>query len=274
MRRARRIFKLKSRRGRGRRYSKPARKMEVKAQSYVGNQPLFSFARSPDNSIPALQISPGSGNLCVYIPQGTTQSARIGNRINTKRCYLRYTLEASPYGTTNPKPMPYIVKWFLGRKKAEPTLVPTGASTIGASDYHNLFQYGNTSREPGSDYQDLNREFNRDAWVIFKTWQDKIGFSSYGFTVINNDDTNWLSYPGSHPGNAFFANNDFKMFVNRKINVTRFLKKEYAFNDMSEINQNPVLCLFALLIPMSTEPTGQTEPLKFSWEVNYKFTDP
>lgn len=160
------------------------------------------------------------------IGQGITQNQRIGNSIKIRSVYLRYILRPMPYNIdSNPFPAPVQVDMFLGR-----TRVCSGDQPI-SGDFVNLFQNGNSSIGPVGSLNDIIANPNTDYFTIKKRWSHKLGYNDYFGT-------------GAVASNQYFSNNDFKMNIVKKLNITKYYPKMLKFNDSTNQVQGPGLFLW------------------------------
>jgi len=147
------------------------------------------------------------------ISQGITQGTRVGNVIKPVKVMLNYILRPTAYDITfNTNPQPCEVQMFLGYVKSNPCEVPL------AADINLLFQNGSSSSAPIGSLRDIISIVNTDYWVIKKRWTHKIGYASATGT-------------GGNIGNQFFANNDFKMNVVKRLPITQYIPNKVVFND-------------------------------------------
>jgi len=179
----------------------------------VANPSLYSYPMTPYTGY-------------MTIGQGVQQNQRIGNSIKVKRAILRYVLRPMPYDAgSNPFPAPVQVDLFLGR-----TRLCAGDQPV-AGDMAVLFQNGNTSFAPVGNLNDLISETNKDYWTIKKRWSHKIGYADYEGT-------------GGSVNSHFFANNDFKLNVIKKMDITKYYPKTIKFNDGANQAQGDGLFFF------------------------------
>jgi len=176
---------------------------------------------SPD--LNAYPILPYSGFLT--LPQGVTQGTRTGNQCKIRKVYLNYVLVPLPYNaTTNTTPVPLHVQMFLGAVKQYKGILPQSA------DINLLFQLGGTSLAPGGTVLDLTYQVNKDNWDIKKMWMHKLGMANYGGT-------------GTNPGFQSYANNDYKLNVVNKMDITKHCAAAMKFNDGNSTHQGANLFL-------------------------------
>jgi len=160
------------------------------------------------------------------IGQGITQGTRIGNEIKIRKVTLNYVLTPKGYdATTNTFPAPTEVELFLGRVKLTPGELPI------AADFSVLFQQGASSASPGGNLGDLIADVNTDYWCIKKRWRHKIGYAGY-------------TGSGSIASLQYYSNNDFKMNVVKKMDITSLCPKTLKFNDSNNSVQGPNLFFF------------------------------
>lgn len=162
------------------------------------------------------------------ISQGIGEGARIGNEIKLRKVTLNYVLRPLPYSATspgNPFPGPSEVEMFLGFLKQAPGILP------GTVDIGYLYQGGNVSYAPSGGLVDLIADVNKDYWTIKKRWRHKMGYSQYTGT-------------GSSPAVQYNSNNDFKLNVVKKMDITRLCPKTLKFNDADNLMQGQNLFMF------------------------------
>ena len=170
------------------------------------------------------------------IAQSVGQGGRVGNVIKPIKVFLNYILRPTPYDVTvNAFPQPCEVQMMLGYVKPTPSSVPT------AGDVSQLFQSGSSITAPVGTLRDIISIVNTDYWVIKKRWTHKIGYSS-------------ASGLGSNGANQYFANNDFKMNVVKRMNITKMIPNKCTFNDnsVSVMQRNLYLMFYSVASDGST----------------------
>lgn len=181
--------------------------------SCIANPSMYSYP-----------ITPYTGYLT--IGQGVNQAQRIGNEIKIRKVMLRYILRPTGYNVdSNPFPAPVHVDMFLGRTKICPGDQPI------AADFNALFQNGSSSAPAVGSLNDLVSATNKDYFDIKKRWSHKIGYGDY-------------SGSGSIGSTQYFANNDFKLNVMKKLDITKHCPKTLKFNDATNTVQGPGLFLW------------------------------
>lgn len=185
------------------------KQIENKCVQINGGTGFGNVLQSPVMNAYPMQPLSGYWN----ITQGTGAGARIGNQIRVRKLELSYVLRPMPYeATNNPAPMPCEIQLMLGYVKSTPSYAPV------ALDISQLFQSGNSVSAPVGSLRDIIAVINKDYWEIKKRWTHKVGYSTSNGT-------------GSQSANQFFANNDFKLNVVKKINITKFVPTTCLFND-------------------------------------------
>lgn len=211
--------------------------VENKTQTvnYSGN---FGNA-SANASLYTYPVTPYTGFMTVG--QGITQNTRIGNEIKIRKAYLRYVLRPLGYNaSTNVNPVPIQVEMFLGRTRLCPGDIPV------AGDFTVLFQNGSSSIGPVGTLKDLISNVNTDYWTVKKRWSHKLGFGEYAGT-------------GSIAQQQFFSNNDFKLNVVKKLDITKYYPKTLKFNDATNQVQGPGLFLWYQAISANGNDSGSTQ---------------
>jgi len=192
-----------------------AREIENKQIAITQALSFGNVVESPDlNAYPVL---PYSG--FTLLPQGVTQGTRTGNQCKIRRVMLNYVLLPQPYNaTTNPNPVPVHVQLFLGAVKQYKGILPQSA------DINLMFQLGGTTVAPTGALLDLTYQINRDNWDIKKQWGHKLGYAAYGGT-------------GTIPAQQSFTNNDFKLNVVNRMDITKHCAASMKFNDGNSTHQ-------------------------------------
>lgn len=186
-----------------------ARNIENKTVEINYGQSFGSYLE--DNTLNCYPMLPYTGYMA--LGQGVTQGTRIGNQIKVRKVMLNYVLRPSPYDAVfNTNPQPFEMDLMLGYVKQYPGVLPNSADTA------RLFQSGATSFAPSGSLRDIISTLNTDVWHIAKRWRHKIGTANYGGT-------------GANAGQQYFNNNDFKLNVVQKMDITKFCNKNLRFND-------------------------------------------
>lgn len=190
----------------------------------ISNEQLITFGnvtQSPGlNCIPVLPY-PGFSS----IPQSVTSSGRVGNKVSIRRVMLNYNITPTPYNAaTNSQPQPFIVQLFLGNIKPYRGLIPTTA----AGDFNQIVQIGSSTSALAGSLSDLCCELNRDYWDMKKVWTHKVAFADYAGT-------------GNEPNAQFRSNNDYKLNVIKKLDITKYCPATITFNDGTNQQLGPNL---------------------------------
>lgn len=174
------------------------------------------------------------------IAQGVGQGNRVGNTIRIRKTYLNYVLRPLGYDvTTNPSPQPVEVRLMLGYVKNTPCFAPI------SGDINQLFQSGNSAIAPVGNLKDIISVYNKDYWVIKKSWTHKLGFANYGGT-------------GTNPSFQSHSNNDFKLNHVARIDITKMMPKTCVFNDTSATTNTKNLFFMQYAVHSSGSTSGAT----------------
>jgi len=228
-----------------------ARNTETKIEEMINiDRSIYSTssANFPDNVI---TLGP-SGDL--QVTQGVTQGERIGNKITTKSLWLRGTICPKTYdATTNPFPIPQVVKIVIFYDKTDPTTLPS----VGT----NFFQNGSANAGFQNDLVDMWRPINTERYHICCSRTLKIGHA------INQGS-------GSLPAWSQYSNNDFQMAGNFKINLTKYYPKKVVFDENSTTpTTRQLFCLFYCAAGSGQQNGNAWIPLTAQYAQSYKFTD-
>jgi len=218
--------------------------------NYAG---LFGNAQA-NPSLYSYPMTPYTGYMT--IGQGVVQNGRIGNSIKVKKAVLRYILRPNGYDVSNnPAPAPVVVDMFLGRNR-----VASGDQPL-AADMNFLFQNGNLSFGPVGNLNDIISETNKDYWTIKKRWQHKIGYSA-------------ATGSGAVAANEYYANNDFKLNVIKRLDITQHYPKTLKFNDGTNQVQGPGLFLFYQCLSANGGTNGSTVlPCHITFWIDVQYED-
>ena len=151
------------------------------------------------------------------ITQGVGQGQRVGNTITTRKLLLKYIIYPLPYSASNnPWPQPCEVMVWIGFLKGNRQTQPA------ASDFLNYFQNGNASQNPASNLWDCLLPVNTDLFTICKSFRHKLGNEF----VRTSDDLTLTDQQQ-------YSNNDFKLNVERTVDVTKYINKVLKYDDTS-----------------------------------------
>jgi len=166
-------------------------------------------------------LSPYNGYLT--IAQGSTQGARTGNKIRVAKAKLSLILYPQPYdAVSNPSPRPQYIKFWFVRPKAQAN---TTTLTI-----NNFFQNGASALAFNGGLVDLNNQVNAQQYTLLGSKVYKLGNAT-------------ISQPGV-TNSQLFANNDFPVSVIKTLDITKYLYKEYQFNDADNTAINDMTVMF------------------------------
>lgn len=210
-----------------------------------------------------LIISPSSvSSSYAYIPvRGTDNDEIIGNRFSTKKCTIGLSIRPNGYNaTTNPYLVPMNVRAYVFRSKTQPVTDLDAADFCGGSAI--FFEDGNGYEGFSGNLMDLNRRITSDNFTYLGHRDFKIGQ-----TVPSG------ATPSSPLYNA--SNNDYKLNATFNWNVTKFLHKEYEFNDDSQVNTPYTFLLFQVIpVAAGTSYTANTmTPLNVQLKIQYEYQD-
>jgi len=151
---------------------------------HCGNVP-YAYVWTAANNTSA--SAPMSLSNALDLSQGTTDGTRIGNRVDCSKAILNLSIS----GNSN---YPQIVEVIIFYLKGKRSIVPT------ASDIDSyLYQNGASATGPTNTILNMMRNTNNDFFTVVKRMFFKVGTS---------DSTT-----------ANYTNNDFKLFVNKKIRL-------------------------------------------------------
>lgn len=220
-------------------------------QTYQGND-FGTIAQ--DSLLHMYPILPYTGFISLGTGVGAGQ--RVGNKVSIRKVMLNYILRPNPYNaTTNTFPQPLEVQLFLGYVKQYPGIKPE------AGDTSILFQLNNSAIAPSGTLTDVITEVNKDDWLIKKRWTHKVGYADYSGTGVN------LTAQS-------FANNDYKLNIVKRMNITSMCPKTLLFNDGNTTTQTKNLFFFYQAVSSAGGVFGATQvPCHIDFWVTMDYED-
>lgn len=226
------------------------KQIENKTIQYNSGFTMVNY--TDDNFMRGFALSPGTS---LAIPQGTGEGDRTGNRIKIMKATLTYWLVPAAYsGLLNPNPKPTNIRIWIGYSKTNPTIIPPAADTAV------FFQNGDTSQPPNGFISDILRSVNKDKYVIFRDIKHKLGYASASGT-------------GFVAGSEYFANNDFKYNIMKKIDITKYLIRNVIYNDGTAIPTTRGLFCWCQVVYADNTTTTGTIPANFNYFVDLTYED-
>jgi len=236
-----------------------ATKRYVKRTIHAQIEDKFNYVANSGERLATPAVNPGllTVSMIPYtqITQGVGQGQRIGNTIRTKRVEFNFSIFPAPYNqSTNSQPVPQEVIMMFGKVKNSRAQQPI------ASDYAHIWQTGNTSTGPYSTLLDLLGSVNKDYFTVYKVCRFKVGYAS-------------SQGSGNTVADQFFANNDFKLNITKRMNITSMVPKIVKFNDGTAQNTNDGLWMWAWCVNADGSFTAQYQPAEMAYTLNYTFED-
>jgi len=192
-------------------------------------------------------------NAYVTIAQGSTQGSRTGNKIRIMKAKLSLILYPQPYdAVTNTDVKPQIVKFWFVRPKAQ-----ANATTLTTN---NFFQNGGSATAFNGGLKDVSSVVNDDQYQLLGSKVFKVGNSV-------------TSSPGT-TASQLYSNNDYPISVIKTMDITKYLYKEYKFNDSDNtpVNDMTVMFVEAMNADNTAVPNG-TWSANMSWRVSIDYVD-
>lgn len=210
-------------------------------------------------------LNPSNATANGYdIVRGTGSGQMTGNKISLKSAYLKYVITSNVYhATTNLVPQPYIARIYFFKSKRYPMNDPQTNLYCGSGPSANFFDIGTSDIGFFGNVADLTETVNRDAYIYLGSKTFKIGQAIPAIQSVNNSTPN---YP--------YSNNDFKMCVYGKWNVTKYLPKTMNRDDGSGTWQNPyVIGLIQIVAASGYNIAATQQPLTFNLSLDLTYTD-
>jgi len=228
--------------------------------NYFGDLYNFNASASQWYTYNFHQISPNSTNLA--IAQSVAQNGRVGNQVKTVRGMLKFIISPLPYSAvSNATLYPSNIRIVIFSSKPHPVQLPPFTNF-----QNHLFQNGSTSQGPVSNsLLDQLSDINKDMFTVYYDKSVKLGYAG-----INGG-----AGSGGSAGTQYFVNNDFKLNIMRKINVTKYLQRLYTYNDNTN-NPTSGRSLYIMFLQNNADGTAQVGSQiqnKISMSMDYNFEE-
>lgn len=204
-------------------------------------------------------ISPFSTS--VVIQQGDGQSQRAGNQIVVTSALLRFNLYPAVYNaSSNSVPIPQVILCYIWSLKIADDTIANAQSQV----TNNFFQNSSSSSGFSGNLSDLLKNVNTDNIKVYRKFIFKLGASVYS------------SNTGAQANAYNYANNDFKIYYKKTVNILPYLQKKMKFADNGSTPNNRML--FMTFSPCDADgganaDTTVAEPCTLDWGLEYKFLD-
>lgn len=186
-----------------------ARNVENKNSEYFNNGKLIYPSVNSLFNDSVFPVTPYFG--FVQINQGTTVNARIGNKIKIKNLTIKGTIEPMPYDAIyNNTPRPTQVVMWVFYDKTNPTVIPQPQS--------DFFKYNASNQAFQNNLTDAWAPINTEKYRVLTKRIFKVGFAN-------------ATGSGAYPVMENFANNDYKLNCNFRLNLTKYIRKTVTFDE-------------------------------------------
>lgn len=217
---------------------------QVETKSTNDDPIRYPFTNSTNNNtlmFDAVELTNGIKTM----GQGTASGQRIGNEISISRAVLNINLTMD--NGFEDIYYPYIVSVFIGYIKGQRVSLPT-APFLAA-----IFNDGGGSTGITGSTMDLLRNINRDRFIC-RRFQFKVG----------------TARPTTNSGQTY-SNNDFPLFINKKISLKEILGTVKFTNDnFSGITRDLYMWCSVHTSTGETITSSQTPILNYYTSISYK----
>jgi len=233
---------------------KIAKNIENKSFQYLGTNLDLIPANNSAFDGQIIPVSPFSSYL--NVSQGTSQGARIGNRIQIKKLEVGGVIYPLPYNaTSNLTPCPLHIKVWFFYDKEESQAIPQPQA------FGDFLQFGSSSLGFQNRLLDHYMPVNKDRYVVLKTKLFKLGYAAYSGT-------------GAQPQQGNFSNNDFKLNCNFKFDLTKHVIKNVIYRDNSSTpSTRGLFMMFQPVYANGVQMTSATVPASVSYMLNMEYED-
>jgi len=201
-------------------------KAYVKRAIHVNQENKVWISYGANQTVPTggTSIAPYSINLLPNsLLQGTGKAQRIGNEITIRSGTIYGRINPLVYNlTTNPQPVPLLVRFFLVSCKV--TNQPNMTSSV---QFGSFFDTGNTASLPQGNTLDMVLPVNNEHWTLYKTKVVQLGCTA--------------TAAGYNAG-AVYDNSKFSYGF--KFNFGKYVKKiKYDDSSVPQTNRNMYLII-------------------------------
>lgn len=239
---------------------------EKKTQGYGGAVDVHATNGISWVSQNIIPLTPYSGYL--QIQQGVKNGERLGNKVKLSKFKLRLSVLPRIYSATNnPCPRPVILKVWLVTMKEGAGTTKEDLGTIAASNW--LQAASGLNIALSGSMIDLVYPYNTEALTIHKAWEFKIGRMTMTW-----GDTGGAPAGSQMAGNSYFANNDFKSYGHMSVDITKYLPKNWTWDEnLTYYNGKPYYVVFDC-VPADGVPLFDGESIvRVHYRLDCKYTD-
>lgn len=206
-------------------------------------------ANWPANNVISLSYG---GNLQVL--QGAGNGQRIGNRIRHKSLTFNFVMRPRLYDVVNnTNPVPLMIRMVLFYERAAPTDDPNPTS--------DFFDLNNTATSIKGDPTDMIATFNTDKYRILAEKRFKLGPAQ---AILGPSGTTAPLY----------ANNDYKLNIVHRWDVSKYLPKLVRYNDDSGFPSSRGVWCAIMLVPADGSPgLASNIPVAMKFWLQASYTD-
>lgn len=201
-------------------------------------------------------VSPSNSSFGYNISQGVSNAQRIGNRVRTQKLVVNYTITPNGYNaTTNPNPQPQVVIIYFFKSKITPSGDVTANQIL-----TQFFENGSTMTGLSGYLMDLNRKICPDTFTYLTHRVHKIGYAQNSAT-------------GAMPNYSNQANNDFKLFVTGKVNLTKYCPKIIKWDDNNLVNNDWIFAVHQTLNVFDAPASTTIYPVSINYDTYFTYLD-
>lgn len=222
------------------------------ANFYINGEVLWNITNdiAPWRTDNIFFLSPQLGaSQGVSIAQGTGQAQRIGNKISIKKATIRlvlYPLNVWALGYQ----LPVNVNMYIFKTRRA-----CDVATVRSQIEQDFFQLGSNSLGLTGTLTDNVLNVNNDVFIMHKFKCFKLG--------VSQNDTNLQA-----------INNDYKYNQQYSIDVTKYLKSSYVFNDNdTEAFDNYTICMFSVVPADNILSGGGSDVCQISYNYEIQYED-
>lgn len=205
-------------------------------------------------------ITPSQSSFGYTIAKGTDDNQRIGNQINIKTLRHTFVCIVNPYNaTTNTQQRPCYIRFYYFKSKWSPVADVATGNVCGTNA--NFFDNSSSDTGFSGALMDLTRKIQSQNYTYLCHRTFKIGNSQP---------------PAAMATSSIQANqtsNDFKMSMIGKVNLARFCKSKFTFNDANQVMNPWIHCLMQVMAADGSVISTTQSQVSIQSQIYCEYTD-
>lgn len=216
---------------------------------------LTYFGSAATNSQLVVGLSPNAGTLA--ISQGSGVNQRTGNRVRVKRAIFKGQIFPAVHNASfNAIPEPQNVKFYFLSSKTDPNEQVTPLVSP-------FYRSGATTSAMAGLGSDPYFQIDHESLTVYYEKLYKVGYSRFGTTGTLTAADGW-------------ANNDVPIIQRFEFDITKWLPKEFVFDDATVNPTSRALCCVieaTSALSGTAQTTTQSNTTGIVYQIHIEYTD-